>query len=115
MPSGSTHEHPQQERSDIDLRKIVLTGICLIVIVVSASVFADLFIRGYSIDMQSIDASTVHPKLLRSDPSLDRRAAEQDADRRLHGYATVKDENGYARIPIDRAMQLMTESAKEKQ
>lgn len=102
----TTHEEVDYERSDSNLRQIVVVGI-LSVIVLGASFFAveDYFSLGREEVMQETSLSVLWPGL---------RAIHISEAEALTKYKLLNADSGRYQIPIERAMKLLADEAFQK-
>ena len=111
---------PGYERSDANVRSIVLAGIALCAAIVATLVICvwvfDAFLSGAA--TRDVPISLVPgaekrevppPPRLQVQPQEDLGQIRADEDAALHGYGWVDRKAGVVRIPIERAMELLVE------
>lgn len=113
MPE-STHVHPAPERTDIRLRAIAVVGFFLAIGIGAVALVADFVVRLTGIPAESFTIPKDRSLFVSGNPTRERIDLERDAERRLHEYRLVDGDPQYARIPIDRAMDLMLKRGDDK-
>lgn len=107
------HQPDSHREKSIDAHAIVWTGIALLatVAVVVAAVF--LWRAASSLRPAAAQPVPIAPEAprLQTTPLADRHAYEQEKRQLLESYAWVDRSAGVTRIPIEHAMQLLTERA----
>ncbi len=112
------HEH-----SDVDLRAITYWGVGLAVVVLLTLTFLLwLFGRFNEREIRQGNASRAVPKSapatesprLQISPRADMNAMRAAEDKILTSYAWIDKQHGVVRIPIERAMEIVAERAKQK-
>lgn len=114
---GEAHPQPEFDR-DIQVRRVVATGIWLAA-VIAVSMAAMWFL---SVSLRSAEQAADPPRsplpeasarqlppppLLQDKPERDLAAMRQEEERVLEGYGWVDEAGGVARIPIERAIELI--------
>jgi len=116
----ASRDHVGHERSDVRVRPIVLAGAGLAIAVGIALVIAQILFGYYAVrearrsppanPLAGAYGRQVPPEpRLQSDPIADLAALRASEDAALHGYGWVDRQAGVARIPIERAMDLLAE------
>ncbi|HEX6200139.1 MAG TPA: hypothetical protein VF150_07750 [Thermoanaerobaculia bacterium] len=116
-PGGSS---PPEFDRDLDIRAVVWTGVVLAAITAAAFVFAWFFFQGLAGRQEARDpeplpmpeaAEAVEPPgpRLQSTPEEDLREMLAAEAEHLETYGLVGEDGQYARIPIERAMELALE------
>lgn len=116
-PGGSS---PAEFDRDVDIRAVVWTGVGLAAITAAAFVFAWFFFQGLAGRQEARDpeplpipeaAEAVEPPgpRLQSAPEEDLREMLAEEAALLESYGVVGEDGEYARIPIERAMELALE------
>jgi hypothetical protein len=102
------------ERDDVKARYVIYAaGLLFACVALSGTLVAGLLTvfsdTRSSPPATALETTPLAPPLprLEIDGKVDRLAVEADAERRLKGYAWVDRSAGTARIPIERAMQLL--------
>lgn len=113
MPDSAGHRHPSQERSDVRVRTITLTAAAVLAALVLLATGIKVLLRIYGAPQRSFAVQAGKPAALRSDPAAERQAFESEKDRELHAYARLDGDREHVRIPIERAMDIMTEPQRE--
>ncbi len=111
------------EETDVDPAQIVrwmlgiAAGVLVCVVVLAGGYaaasgigFAEVFVP----DAEQVEAPRPPEPQLESDPYALRRESETAARKRLGNYAWVDREEGIARIPIERAMQLVAQRSERE-
>lgn len=118
-PGGST---PADFDRDVDIKAVVWTGVALAGVTAVAFVVAWFFYLGLARSSERRDPEPLpmpeaaQPMVppgprLQVTPEMDLKAYRAAEDAMLHGYGPVAGEEGYARIPIERAMALVAAPA----
>jgi len=116
-PGGST---PEEFDRDVDIRGVVWTGVGLAAITAAAFVLMWFFVRGLMASGEARDPEPLpmpeaaEPALppgprLQATPEEELREMLGREKELLETYGVIDGEGGYARIPIERAMELTLE------
>ena len=116
-PGGSTHAEFDR---DVDLKGVVWTGVLLVGMTAVAFVLAWVFFQWLTTYSERRDPEpSPMPEMaepvevpgprLQATPEMDLEAFRAAEEEMLEGYAPVAGEEGYARIPIERAMEMVVE------
>jgi len=106
------------ERSDVNIRKVTQVGLGLIIVIGVGAVVAMWFVfKFFAAETEPgpapsplYEAHQLPPApRLQVKPALDLKSLRAEEERRLHSYAWVDPAHGAVRIPIERAMDLVTE------
>jgi hypothetical protein len=108
MSETFRNERPQQERRDIHVRAIALTMASIAVTVMLAAWIASSFPKPQkpSITRESKTLSSA-THYLTSDPQTDIREYQARKAKQLASYGWNGDDHQSARVPIERAMQIL--------
>ena len=118
---GTGHDHePEQFDREISIRPLVAFAIGLVVIIIVSGVAMwglsvvlkareEAQDRPLSPVVQREGAPPVPEPHLQTTPELDLKAMRAHEDSLLHSYAWVDREAGIARIPVERAMELLVQ------
>jgi len=110
MATESTHQHPVPEAVDIHPYKVMLVGAALTACVLLVTfIVSQLVAYFHGRIKDTVTVQPDRPHLLLSDPTHERAMFDAEMQQRLHGYSIDNANPRYAHIPIERAMQLMTQ------
>ena len=116
---NATTDNPDHERRDVDVRALFIVAFLLLLSGIAIFIVVALMLHYFKVHEPSVTAGQANipvtrardfpqPRLLiKPGASLAELRAAEDAD--LNSYGWVDRNAGIARIPIDRAMQLLLE------
>jgi hypothetical protein len=112
-------EHPSRghERSDLDPKRVTMVGLAIL-LSLGALAYAGTYLlfRYFNVREAPPGGSAASPPAelppaprLQTDPPVDLQGLRASEELRLRSYGWVNREQGIARIPIDRAMDLLVQ------
>ncbi|MFL6554416.1 MAG: hypothetical protein ACJ8LV_13760, partial [Chthoniobacterales bacterium] len=116
---NATTDNHDHERKDVDVRALFIVAFLLLLSCVAIFIVVTLMMHYFKVHEPGVTAGQAnipltrardfpHPRLvIKPGASLTELRAAEDAD--LNSYGWVDRTGGIARIPIDRAMQLLLE------
>jgi hypothetical protein len=116
MRSETTPAHHGHETHDVDLRFMVLFGICLVLLLAGSLALMAWMLEIFEVmpEAQGVRGAPLSPApprppgpQLQTLPARDMQEMLRADNARLQSYAWVDRAAGIARIPIDRAMELV--------
>lgn len=105
----SEHPNPGYETKDVNTRGVFLTGLGLAIALVIVLGATGLFFHSLDIQKPLTTATPVIPPepRLQVDPANDLHTMQATQQAILNSYDWVDEGNGIARIPIDRALEII--------
>jgi hypothetical protein len=98
---------PRRESSDLNVRAVVLGALAVIATVLLVAGAARLLTGASGLARAGpTETSVAQPKELQSDPFDPRVAFDEEKRAWLGSYGWIDRERGFARVPIERAMQI---------